>query len=462
MSETLNKEKSPTIIRDLTSGPVSKTLVVFAFPMLLAHLLQSVYNMVDMVVIGQFVGSVGLSAVSIGSDIISMPTWIAMGFCNAGQVLVSQYVGAGDKKSVERAIGTIFTVLLLMALAITAVCTIWANNLLDVMNTPPEAFAMARSYSLTCYAGLFFTYGYLLVSAILRGMGDSRHPLVFIAIAAITNVVLDLVFVALFGWGTFGAALATVIGQAISFIVSIAFLFRHRESFGFDFSPGSFKVDKPILSKLLRLGVPMSLQTAAVTFSMLFVNSYINAYGVIASAVTGIGSKLSLVISVIASSFSTAGAAMIGQCLGAGKRERVQRTMGFSMLVNVAYATLISALTVLIPRQIFGLFNTDPDVLDMAMTFIPCVVLNYYGYALRSPFFSLVNGIGHSRLSLSIALLDGVVGRIALSIFLGITISMGIKGFWYGNAFAGYIPLLIIGPYYLSGKWKSFKLLISR
>jgi len=450
------------MIRDLTSGPIARTLIVFAFPMLLANLLQTVYNMVDMVVIGRFVGSAGLSAVSIGTDIIHLPTFIAMGFCNAGQVIVSQFVGAGDTKSVTRSIGTMFTVLLLGSLVITAICVTGVDTFLNLMNTPPEAFSMARDYSLTCYSGLFFTYGYLLVSAILRGMGDSRHPLVFITIAAVTNLVLDLVFVIVFKLGTFGAALATVIGQAISFIISIVFLYQRRESFGFDFKPKSFRVDKLILSKFLRLGFPMCMQTVAVNFSVLVVNSNINAYGIVASAVTGIGLKLSLVTSVISSSFSTSGAAMIGQCVGAGKTERVPRIMSFSLLVNVAYASLLSGLTIFLPRQIFGLFNNDPRVLDMAMLFIPCAVLNYFGFALRSPLFSLINGIGHAKLNLSVALLDGLVGRIALALFLGITVGMGISGFWYGSTFAGYIPLALIFPYYLSGKWKTYKLLIDR
>ena len=443
------------MIRDLTTGSVSKTLVEFSMPLFLANLLLMVYNMVDMVVIGQFVGSTGLSAVSIGTDIIHMPTFLAMGFCNAGQVIISQLVGAGDTKSVTRSIGTMFTVLLAISLALTAVGFIWADAFLNLMNTPPEAFALARDYTLTCIAGLFFTFGYSLVSAILRGMGDSRHPLIFIAIAAVTNLILDLVFVAVFKWEAFGAALATVIGQSISFIISIGFLYKRKGQFGFDFKLKSFMVDRLILNRFLRLGVPMSLQSMAINFSMIFVNAYINAYGVIASAVSGIGAKLSLVPSIISSSFSTGGAAMVGQCLGAGKTERIPRVISFSMLVNLAFATLLTLLTVLLPRQIFGLFNNDELVLEMAMTYIPCAVLSYYGFALRAPFFSLINGVGHAKLNLSVGLLDGVVCRIGLALLLGITAGMGISGFWYGNVLAGYVPFFIGGVYFIFGKWKT-------
>lgn len=454
-------KQEKTMINDLTTGPVSKALLAFAAPIMLSNLLQTAYNMVDMVVVGQFVGSAGLSAVSIGSDLLHMLTFLAMGLCNAGQVIISQFVGAGDNKSVSRTIGTMSTVVLLCSIVLSVICFIFADTFLQLLNTPVEAYEQARIYIIVCFAGLFFIYGYNLVSAILRGMGDSKHPLMFIAIAAATNLILDLIFVAVFHWGAMGAALATVIGQAISFIASVILLFRRREAFGFDFKLKSFKVNGTILKMLLKLGLPMCLQSAAISFSMLFVNSYINAYGVVASVVTGIGNKLGSITAVIASSLSTAGGAMVGQCLGAGKQERIPRIINFSLLVDLAFATILTVVTVLLPRQIFGLFNNDPQVLEMAMTYVPCAILLYYGFALRSPFFALINGIGNAKLNLTVGLLDGVVCRIGLAILLGITLNMGIKGFWYGNALAGYVPFIIGGIYYVSGKWKTRKLLIS-
>ncbi|MCL2125796.1 MAG: MATE family efflux transporter [Oscillospiraceae bacterium] len=458
----MENEKQTTLARDLTTGPVSRTLIIFAIPMLLANLLQTIYNMVDMVVIGQFVGSTGLAAVSIGADIIHMPMFIAMGFCNAGQVIISQFVGAGNMKSVTRTIGTMFTVVLLGSLVLMGVCLIGSDTFLRLMNTPAEAYQLAREYCLTCYAGLFFTFGYSLVSAILRGMGDSRHPLIFIAIAAISNLILDIVFVAGFGWSAFGAALATVIGQAISFVASIIYLYRHKEAFGFDFKLRSFAVDGFVMRKLIKLGIPMCLQSVAINFSMMFVNAYINAYGVIAAAVTGIGAKLAIVTSVVSSSFSTSGGAMVGQSLGAGRTERVPKVIGFSMWVNLVFVSIFSAATVLLPREIFGLFNTDKEVLDMAMLYVPIAVLNNYGFALRAPFFSLINGVGNAKLNLAVGLLDGVVCRIGLALLLGITVGMEIRGFWYGNVLAGYAPFFIGGVYYISGKWKTQQLLISQ
>ena len=447
-------KSSDTLIRDLTQGSVTRLLLIFAFPLLCSNLLQTVYNMVDMIVIGQFVGREGLSAVSIGGDVLHFLTFLVMGFSNAGQVILSQYIGAGNRDRIRGTIGTMFTVTFICAVGLTIVCYLGLDAFLHAMNTPAECFDYARQYGLTCVLGLVFIYGYNLVSAILRGMGDSKHPFIFIAVATVVNLVLDLVFVAGLGMGPFGAALATVIGQGVSFLWAIFYLYRHKESFGFDFKPASFKPDPEVLPKLIRLGLPMILQSAAINFSMLFVNSYINSYGVVASAVTGVGNKLGSITAVVTNALSTAGSSMVGQNLGAEKYHRVPKIIGVSMVIDLAFAALLSFLTICFPRTIFGLFNSDPQVLDMSMTYIPVAVLLYVGFAMRSPFFALINGSGNAKLNLIVGLLDGVICRVGLAMLMGLAMGMGIMGFWLGNAFAGYMPFLIGGVYFLTGKWK--------
>lgn len=447
-------KSSDTLIRDLTQGSVTRLLLIFAFPLLCSNLLQTVYNMVDMIVIGQFVGREGLSAVSIGGDVLHFLTFLVMGFSNAGQVILSQYIGAGNRDRIRGTIGTMFTVTFICAVGLTIVCYLGLDAFLHAMNTPTECFDYARQYGLTCVLGLVFIYGYNLVSAILRGMGDSKHPFIFIAVATVVNLVLDLVFVAGLGMGPFGAALATVIGQGVSFLWAIFYLYRHKESFGFDFKPASFKPDPEVLPKLIRLGLPMILQSAAINFSMLFVNSYINSYGVVASAVTGVGNKLGSITAVVTNALSTAGSSMVGQNLGAEKYHRVPKIIGVSMVIDLAFAVLLSFLTICFPRTIFGLFNSDPQVLDMSMTYIPVAVLLYVGFAMRSPFFALINGSGNAKLNLIVGLLDGVICRVGLAMLMGLAMGMGIMGFWLGNAFAGYMPFLIGGVYFLTGKWK--------
>lgn len=453
----MNKEN--TMIRDLTTGSVTRLLLIFAFPLLLSNLLQTVYNMVDMIVIGQFVGSTGLSAVSIGGDVMHMLTFLVMGFSNAGQVILSQYIGAGNREKVKGTIGTMFTVILASALVITLIVGLCMDGLLHLLNTPAECYVYTKQYAMTCVLGMVFIYGYNLVSAIMRGLGDSKHPFIFIAVATIVNLLLDLLFVAAFHMGPLGAALATVIGQGVSFLWAIVYLYRRREAFGFDFKLRSFKPDREVLPKLLKLGFPMCLQSAAIQISMLFVNAFINAYGVVAVAVTGIGNRLGAITAVVTNALSTAGSSMVGQNLGAEKYDRIPRIVGISFVIDMAFALILSLLTIFFPRQIFGMFNSDAEVLDMAMTYIPVAVLLYVGFAMRSPFFGLINGSGNAKLNLIVGLLDGVVCRIGLALLMGLALDMGIMGFWLGNAFAGYMPFFIGGVFFLTGKWKTRRLI---
>lgn len=451
----MRKEKE--IIQDLTVGSVPKKMLAFATPLFLSGLLQTVYNMVDMIVVGNVVGSHGLAAVSIGGDLLNLLTFIAIGFSNAGQIIISQYVGANQREKIGRLIGTLFVVLMGCAILMTGFFLFFHPVLMKWINTPPEAWSMAQSYIVTCICGLVFIYGYNLVSAIMRGMGDSKRPFLFIAIASIVNLILDLVFVAGMKMGPFGAALGTVIGQGLSFLFALTVLYRNRKQFYFEFTLNSFKIDAEVFKPLLALGIPMIIQSAAINFSKLFVNSWINTYGVNATAVSGIGNKLETIIGVVSQAISSAGGAMIAQNIGAGKFERVPKIMQTGFLVIFIPALFMTGMTIFFPDVLFGLFASDREVLILARTYIPIAVILYFGCVARSPMFALINGSGNSRLNLAVALLDGIFTRIGLAVFLGLVIGMGVHGFWLGNALSGYVPFLIGGVYYLGGAWKKRK-----
>ena len=442
------------IISDLTVGSVPRTLLRFSFPLMLSGLLQMVYNMVDMVVVGRFVGTAGLSAVSIGGEILMLITFVAMGLSNAGQILISRYVGESRHDLVGEMVATLFTLLMSLAVVITVIFLLTYQHIIGWLNTPPEIWEYTRQYAVTCVWGIIFIYGYNLVSAILRGMGDSRHPFQFIAIASVINVVLDILLVGPLGMGPLGAALSTVIGQAVSFLFALRLLYRNRAEIHFDFRPASFRIRAVSIRPLLSLGIPMVIQSAAVTFSMLFVNAYINAYGTTAVAVTGVARKLENMIGVVSQAISSAGGAMIAQALGARKTERVPRVVGHALWIVAIPASVFALVTVFHPEWLFGLFSDDPEVLKMALTYIPVALVQYLGATVRPAGFALINGSGNSRLNLMVAMLDGIICRIGLALLLGVTLGWGIRGFWYGNALAGLVPFLIGGGYLASGLWK--------
>ena len=446
-------KRQGSIIRDLTVGSVPRTLLSFSLPLFLSGLLQMVYNMVDMIVVGRFVGTQGLSAVSIGGEVLQLITFVAMGFSNAGQILISRYVGEDRKDLVGEMVGTLFTLLEGLAVVIMIVFLFTYQDIMRWLNTPEEIWEFTRQYSVTCVYGVVFIYGYNLVSAILRGMGDSRHPFIFIALASVINVILDIVLVGPLGMGPLGAALATVVGQAVSFFFALRLLYKNRSQIHFDFRPAHFRISKHVIRPLMSLGVPMVIQSAAITFSMLFVNAYVNAYGTVAVAVTGVARKLESMIGVVSQAISSAGGAMVAQALGAGKTKRVPKIVYHALWIVAIPAGFFALVTALKPEWLFGLFSDDPKVLEMALGYVPVAMVQYLGATLRPASFALINGSGNSRMNLAVALLDGFVCRIGLSLLLGITLGWGIRGFWYGNALSGLVPFLIGFSFLLSGKW---------
>ena len=439
---------------DLTQGNVTTQLLVFALPLFVSNALQAVYNMVDMIIVGQFIGGAGMSAVSIGGDILHLLTFVSMGFASAGQVIIARHVGEGRMREVRDTIGTLFSFLLAASVLISVGCFLFRTPILNALNTPAESYDYAMDYMVTCIVGLVFIYGYNIVSAILRGMGDSRRPFVFVAIAAVLNIILDYLFVVVFGMEVFGAALATVIGQGVSFIASLVYLFIKRESFGFDFRLKSFAIKWRTLKPLVLLGVPMAIQSAAVSFSKVLLMAWVNLEGVVYSALAGILNKINTMAAVVSMSFTTAGSSMVGQSLGAGKYSRVPKVLGNITLICLVIFTGLSAVILAASETVYGLFTSDASVLAISAILTGPMILNFYGAATRCPSFALINGSGNTKLNLAIALIDGIIMRIGLAALMCFGLGMGSLGCWYGDAIAGMVPLLIGLVFFLSGRWK--------
>ncbi len=448
-------ERQATMVKDMTEGKVVPLLLRFAFPLFVSNALQAVYNVVDMVVVGNYIGKAGMSAVSIGGDLLHLLTFVAMGFCSAGQVIIARAVGERRPEDIRKTIGTMFTFLLSVSAAIAVICYLLRASLLSWLNTPAAARDYAMDYLVTCVCGLVFIYGYNIVSAILRGMGDSKRPFLFIAVAAILNMILDVLFVKYLHMEVFGAALATVIGQGVSFLASLVYLYRRRESFGFDFRPASFRIDGPTFRRLLALGIPMAIQSAAINLSKILLMSWINLFDVTYSALAGIFNKLNTMCGVISQSFTTAGSTMVGQNLGGRKYKRVNETLLTILLIGMGFAALFTAVMLLWPEGVYGMFTPDPDVLSVAAVLTLPVILNFFGAGTRSVAFSLINGSGRAKLNLAVAIIDGMISRIGLAALFGFALHWDCFGFWMGDALAGFMPLLIGGVFYLSGRWRS-------
>ena len=442
-------------IRDFTKGNISRQLIIFSLPLFLSNVLQIVYNMVDMIVVGQVLGKVGVSAVAVGGDVSHLLTFVAIGFANAGQVLVAKLIGAGRKERLGRFVGTMSTFLLGSAILLTILGLLLQRPILGWMQTPSEAYDGARWYSLVSILGLVFIYGYNLVSAILRGMGDSKHPFIFISIAALVNVVLDVVFVVFLGMGAAGAALATVVSQAISFLSCTVFIVRRRERFSLDVSLRDFLLpDREMLGELLKLGIPMAIKTASIQVSKLFVNAWINSYGLAESAFSGIANKIANVSNLVSTAINTAGSTMVGQNIAARQYDRVKRILYSIAVITLSIGVLLSLVICLFPDAVFGMFTDDASVLEIGRTFLPIAVLLFFGSALRAVMNALMNGSGDYKINFATAILDGIVLRIGLALLFGLALQMKHYGFWLGDALAGFTPFWIGIVFYFSGRWK--------
>lgn len=443
-----------SLTKDFTKGNIYKQMLLFALPFMASNALQVLYSTIDMVIVGEYVGTAGLSAVSQSSQIVNFATMVCLGFSNAGQVLISQALGAGKRKEMNRIIGTMFSVITIFSLFLS-VCILFGRTwILNVMNIPAESYDMSMDYLVICTLGLVFTAGYNLVSAVLRGMGDSKRPFMFIGIASVVNLVLDIVFTGMLGLGVAGAALATIIGQAVSFVFSLFYLYAHKESFGFDFKPKSFAIDKRYTKMIASLGTPMAIQSGFINISMLFVNSMVNSVGVVASATFGVGVRIDDIANKISIGVQYAALPMISQNIAARQQKRAQKVVFCSWIYSATLTVIFMTAYVLFGKQLFMMFSDDPAVHAMSGTFIKAILWIFPALAIMRGTGAFIQGIGNAKLCMVLALLDGVVLRIGLSWLFGIALDMGFFGFVLGYGLAPYgyaIPSMI---YFFSGVWK--------
>lgn len=448
-----------SISKDFTNGNIAKQLLVFMLPFMASNAMQVLYSTIDMIIVGEYVGTPGLSAVSQSSQILNFATMVCFGFSNAGQVLVSQALGAGKRKEMSRIIGTLFSVISILAVVMSIVIIGARGWIMEIMNIPTESYSYTEDYLIICGAGLFFTAGYNMVSAVLRGMGDSKRPFLFICIASAVNLVLDILFTGILGWEVAGAAWATIIGQAVSFLFSIWYLYRRKEAFGFDFSKESFRISSHYTKMILSLGTPMAIQSGCINISMLYVNSMVNNVSVVASATFGVGIRIDDIINKISQGIQFAALPMISQNIAAKKQGRAVKVVHWAWIYSLAMTVISMAAYVFFGEKLFWIFSDDLAVHQMSGTFISAILWMFPALAVMRGSSAFIQGIGNARLSMVLALLDGVVLRIGLSWLFGIALNWGFYGFVLGYALAPYgcaIPGMI---YFLSGAWKKRKVL---
>lgn len=401
--------------QNLTEGPIFRGLLLFTVPFLFSNLLQTLYGTVDTLVIGQFGSSSGVSAVACGSQLLSMFTFLAIGLSAGGTVLVSQCIGSRDHGQAARIIGNLIIDFAAISLILTAASLLFSTVFLSWLNVPAEAMAEAVTYMRICSVGIPLIIGYNIVCALLRAMGDSRSPLIFVAVACIINIIGDAVLTGVFRLGVVGVAVSTVVAQGFGFLFSLGFITRRGLSF--PFSRRDIGYDRKITSRIFQIGIPMGVQSVLINISFMFITAIINSMGLTASAAMGIGDKIVSFTFMPQSAFSASAAVVVAQNYGAGNMERANKAVGYAIAVCVAIEAVFLGICLVFPRFMPALFSNEEDVILMTGQYMKAYSIDGVLTAISFNLSAMLNGCGRTTFNMTQNLIATFLGRIPATWF---------------------------------------------
>ena len=439
---------------DLIRGDLWRSMLRFSIPLIASNLLQAVYNIVDMIIVGRFAGSAGLSAVSIGGQATMVALCIVMGIANAASVMVSQLVGAGRQAEIPPLLRTMERVFAAAALTLTVLAWVFTRALLAALNTPQEAYTQAVWYLRICMTGTVFVYLYNLMNGVLRGLGDARTPLLLVVISSAVNLVLDLLLVGVFHLGAGGAAAATAFSQLLCCLLVFP-LARKRHAFLAAPRQEAFRFDREKLAMLLKIGLPQSLQFTLTELSFLLIAGVVNVFGVYASAAAGAVARLGSFAVLASKAMMGAIITVTGQNIGADRPERALRGMGIGVLYALPISVLFFLLSLLWPERMLGLFTTEAPVLAVGAPYLKALALSFVLESVMFCMMGLLTGAGHTLVTLSCALVSAFVVRYSLARLFSATLGMGFVGVGWAYPFAPAASLIICTVFILTGRWKT-------
>lgn len=346
--------------RDLTSGSVFKTIIYFSLPYFLSYFLQTLYGMADLFIIGQFAGIDSTTSVSIGSQVMHMITVMIVGLAMGSTVMIGTAVGAKDNKKSCLAVGNTFTLFLTLSIVGTAVLLTAVGPIVSVMSTPAEASAETTQYLTICFIGIPFITAYNIISSIFRGMGDSKSPMYFIAVACVFNIALDYLFIGHMGMGAAGAALGTTLSQTISVIISLTVIIKRKMIP--DIAKTDFKPQKNILSKLLKIGFPVAVQDGFIQIAFIIITIIANRRGLNDAAAVGIVEKIIGILFLVPSSMLSTVSALSAQNIGARKYDRADKTLKYAVIITVIFGVIASTAIEFTAEQTVHLFTESDTV----------------------------------------------------------------------------------------------------
>lgn len=431
---------------DFTRGSIVKNIALFALPIVGSELLQDLYNIVDALVVGNFVGGEALAAVSVCSAIAQLVVGFFNGMSVGASVLASRYFGAGKAERLSAALrnGFAFSVVLGAALSIIGVFSVpW---LLRMIAVPHDVFGQAALYLRIYLAGMFFTVVYNVAAGLLRAIGDSRGPLYVLMVACVLNIVLDVLFVAVFRMGVAGAGFATVISQSTSAVAGY-FLLKKRDS-GFWLTLKELYREKKMIGTVVNIGMPAGLQASLVSFSNLFVWRYVSGFNAAAMAGIGVTQRIDKCVSMPCRGFGLAITTFVSQNIGAGKRDRIDRGVRGCLAMSLAYCVGLCVVLYLSAEFLVGFFSDVPEVIAVGVGMMHVVLPFYFLLAIRDIYLGVLRSWGDSQIPMYLSLL-GMVGVRQLYLAIALGRDHRIIHVFIGYPLAWGATALLVGGYYL-------------
>jgi putative MATE family efflux protein len=438
-------------MRDLTSGPEGRLVLTFAVPMLIGNLFQQLYNLVDSVVVGQFVGKDALAAVGVSFPILFLLIALVMGFGMGSSILLAQFYGAKNLDGVRRTVETTYLFLFWASLAVTAMGLAAAGAILRFLRTPTEILPQARLYLNILFSGLILLFGYNSQAAILRGLGDSKTPLYFLIVATVSNIALDLLFVLVFRWGVAGVAWATVIAQGLSFLLGV-FYFRRPELAVLRLRLVGMRFDPAIFRRSIRIGLPSAVQQVLVALGMLALSRIVNAFGTNTIAAYTAGTRLETFATMPAMNFAMALSAFVGQNVGADRLDRVRHGFRSTLWMSGALALAISAAVIAFRSPLIRLFNSDAGVAALGARYLLVVGGGYVLFSTMLVTGGLLRGAGDTLTPMLATLLALWVIRVPAATLL--SRRLGTDGIWLATPVGWAAGMTLLLSWYAGGRWK--------
>lgn len=438
---------------NLTNGSILKTLIFFSLPYLLSCFLQTFYGMADLYIIGQFNTAASTTAVSIGSQVMHMITVIIMGLAMGCVIKIGHAVGADDKESISKTIGNTVSFFAITAFVLTTILVCCVHGVIGIMNTPDESVSETYAYLTICFAGIPFIIAYNIISSILRGLGDSRTPMYFVAAACVINIILDYLLIGVLGIGAAGAALGTVISQAVSSVLALIVIMRKKL---ITLQRSQLVPDKAILSGILRSGTPIALQDGFIQISFLIITVIANGRGLIAAAAVGIVEKIIGFLFLVPSAMLSSVSAITAQNIGAGAPKRAQKTLKYALCITVVFGMIVSVYCQFMPHTLVRLFTKDTAVIIAGCQYLRAYSFDCLLAGIHFCFSGYFCGYGKSSISFihnfaSIVLVRIPGAYFASKLFADTLFPMGIAA-----PMGSLLSALICIAFYIHHKNKDF------